>query len=53
MAGLKDDLDVATSWNRPFIHLYTKLKWLNSFAHANCIAFQTMLKKSEDAWFEK
>jgi hypothetical protein len=29
---VKDELEYATNWQRAFLNLFTRLKWLNAFA---------------------
>lgn len=38
LSALKDELEYATNWRRPFTDLYTQLKWLNAYAKINTIA---------------
>jgi hypothetical protein len=49
---VKDELEYATNWQRAFLNLFTRLKWLNAFAQINYIALQKSLKKFMKAYFE-
>lgn len=48
---VKDELEYATNWQRAFLNLFTRLKWLNAFAQINYIALQKSLKKFMKAYF--
>ena len=48
----KDELEIATNWQRVFIDIYQQLKWLNSFATINELAVKKILKKFIKEHFE-
>ena len=34
-SNVRDEIEFATNWNRPFEIIFRKIKWLNSFAKLN------------------
>ena len=49
----KDGLAHATSWNRAFHDLFTRLSWLNGFSDINKLASEKILKKFKKVFFHK
>ena len=47
----KDEIDFATNWERPYIQLYTRLRWLNAFARINYIAIQKSIQKFMKSYY--
>ena len=41
----KDELELATSWNRAFITIYTRLRWLQGFSQINLIGIKKLIKR--------
>lgn len=46
-----DEFDHMTDWKRVFQHIWTHIKWLNSFGHINEVAMLKIMKKFKKNFF--
>lgn len=51
MGHVKEEIDYATDWSRMYIHIYTKLRWLNAYGQINYIAAQRCIEKFTKTFF--
>ena len=47
-----DDFQHMTNWKRVFEHIWSQIRWLNSYAHINELALRKIMKKFVKNFFD-
>ena len=47
-----DDFQHMTNWKRVFEHIWSQIRWLNSYGHINELALRKIMKKFSKNFFE-
>ena len=49
--AIKDEFEHMVNWKRVFEHIWTQIRWLNSYCHINELALRKIMKKFAKNFF--